>query len=57
MQFGKTEREIRKQIMDTLQLAVTIARDDGLSRADAEAVLVRVYKISPGKPVPDEHKD
>lgn len=57
MQFDKTEREIRKQIMDALQLAVTIARDDGLPRSDAEAVLVRVYKLPPGKPVPDDHKD
>lgn len=54
MQFGKTERDIRKSLMDALQLAVTVARDDGLTRADAEAVLVRVYKVPPGKPVPED---
>lgn len=43
-----TEREARKIIAEQLQTAILKARDDGLPRPEAEAVLWRVYRYPPG---------
>lgn len=52
MNDQKGEKIIRKIVADALELALVTARDDGLLRPEAEALLWRVFRVPPGTPLP-----